>query len=131
MKIEESVENRNNFIIKKGANLFMYQNGKRIEGYLKDRQHKRIMKDKYAEVRGYNSYKNIPQEEAIKYWHYNKWHMNTKFAKDITNSRMRTDLREMLNTIMDAIEDVYEDIDPTPSSSSFHHKMHDSWWENW
>jgi len=45
---------------------------------------------------------------------------------------MRTQLRELANAILDALdEEEYEDFDPTPSSTSYNRKIHDSWWEVW
>ena len=113
----------------------MYQNGRRVEGYLKDRHHKRVVKNKCANLWGYNDYNSFAMSDSFdkaKYWQCDGATKGKGIAKDISNARLRTQLRELANAILDALdEEDYEDFDPTPRSPSYNRKVHDSWWDVW
>ena len=113
----------------------MYQNGRRVEGYLKDRHHKRVIKNKCANLWGYNDYNSFAMSDSFdkaKYWQCDGATEGKGIAKDISNARLRTQLRELANAILDVLdEEDYEDFDPTPRSPSYNRKVHDSWWDVW
>ena len=86
----------------------MYQNGARIKGYLKTRQHKRKLKDKQyrsAWRDDYLSYRNWP------YWKQLYISGVKKYANDYTEEALRSEFRNVKHIILYAIdEDELDDV---------------------
>lgn len=122
----------------------MYENGKRVSGYHKKRQHKRRQKNDYARTWSYGKRASgmdwkalqiyVEQREKdisvpahvtrydLDYWRYYDISDRKKYAKRETARRARQQFREAVNRCADLEE--FEGLDP-------YHRLFDYNWEVW
>ena len=131
----------------------MYENGRKVSRYHRQRKHKQRVKDHFASQYRYGAYTGMtypefcasltdeeleysygpvrPIPNAIQYWRVFYLTGPRQYAKDATNSVIRAHWREKLNDFYRLDEEDWDDFDPEMEQHNGYQKHFDYAWTIW